>query len=256
MFFIISKVLDFLLNPIIWVLVLLGFALFVKNAKRKKKFLIITIVVLYFFSNQFIIAEFYRLWEVQPVNIKNLDQSYDVGVVLGGGMITYDALSGRYTFRTNTDRFLQSVYLYKEKRIKKILIAGGSGSLIYRNMLEAVLLKDFLVKTLEIPQEDILVDSVSDNTHQNAVESAKILKANFQNPKVLLITSAFHMRRAEMCFKKQGIKATAYATDLNTGDRRYGFNILFMPSMQSILYWNKLLHEWIGVVMYKIMGYA
>ncbi len=256
MFFVVSKVLDFLINPIIWILALLVWALIAKNAKKKKKLLIITLIVVYFFSNDFIISEFYRVWEVPPVKLSAMENHYDVGVVLSGGMVTYDTNNDRYTFRTNTDRILQAVYLYKAQRIGKILISGGSGSLFYRDMLEAVNLKKFLVNTLEIPQEDVLVDSVSDNTHQNAVESAKILKANFTNPKVLLITSAFHMRRSLMCFKKEGIPVTIYATDLNTGPRRFEFEHLFMPSMQSILQWNKLLHELIGVVTYKMMGYA
>lgn len=256
MFFIVSKILAFLLNPLIWILVLLGFTLFIKNAKKKKKLLIITIIVLYFFSNHFIISEFYRVWEVQPAQLYQLEDHYDVGVVLSGGMITYDDRYERYTFRANTDRFLQAVYLYKEKKIGKILISGGSGSLIFRDQLEAVSLKDFLVNTLEIPEADILVDSVSDNTHQNAVESTKIINEIFDNPKVLLITSAFHMRRANMCFKKQGIEVALYSTDLTAGPRRYEFEHLFIPAMQSVLQWNKLLHEWIGIIIYKIMGYV
>ena len=256
MFFIISKILAFLLNPLIWLLALMIWALLAKNAKKKKKILLITIIVVYFFSNSFIVSEFYRLWEVQPVPLTALENHYDVGVVLGGGMISYDSRYDRYSFKANTDRIIQAIYLYQEKRIGKILISGGSGSLIYRNMLEAVYLKKFLVGTLQIPQEDILVDSVSDNTHQNAVESAKIIKANFKDPKVLLITSAFHMRRARMCFKKEGIQATVYTTDLTTGNRRFQFDHLFMPSLQSLQQWNKLLHELLGILTYKLMGYA
>ncbi|OPZ97569.1 MAG: hypothetical protein BWY70_01456 [Bacteroidetes bacterium ADurb.Bin408] len=151
---------------------------------------------------------------------------------------------------------MQAVYLYRENRIKKILISGGSGSLIFRDMREAVFLNDFLVNTLKIPQEDILTDTVSDNTYQNAVESARIIKEHFTNPKVMLITSAFHMRRSKMCFKKQGLNVIMYSTDLTTGPRRYQFEHLFMPSMQSLVQWNKFFHEIIGIVMYKIMGYA
>jgi len=239
-----------------WFIVLIVWAILIKNAKKKKKILLISVFVIYFFSNSFIISEFYRLWEVQPVYLNNLDEHYDVGVVLGGGMITFDSLHDRYTFRTNTDRILQAVYLYDIKRIKKILISGGSGNLIFRDMLESVCLKNFLVSTLHIPDEDILVDSVSDNTYQNARESAKILKDNFKNPKVLLITSAFHMRRAKMCFNKQGIPTTVYATDITTGPHRFQFDFMFLPSMQSLLLWNKLFHELIGIAIYKIMGYA
>ena len=255
MFFVISKILAFLLNPLIWLIVLLLWALIVKNTRKKKRLLIITLCLTYFFSNSFIVSEIYRLWEVQPVKLEQLD-TCDVGVVLGGGMVTYDSRYERHIFRGNTDRILQAVYLYRENRIKKILISGGSGSLIFRDMREAVFLNDFLVNTLKIPQEDILTDTVSDNTYQNAVESARIIKEHFTNPKVMLITSAFHMRRSKMCFKKQGLNVIMYSTDLTTGPRRYQFEHLFMPSMQSLVQWNKFFHEIIGIVMYKIMGYA
>lgn len=255
MFFVISKVLNFVLNPIIWILILMLLALFIKNTRLKKRLLIIAIAVTWFFSNPFIIMEFYRAWEIQPVALEKLKPHYDCGVVLGGGMITYDSRYDRHTFRVNTDRIMQAIYLYKEGVIGKILISGGSGSLIYRNMREASTLKEFMVQTMEIPAEDILVDTISDNTHQNAVESAAIIKSTFNNPDILLITSAIHMRRSNLCFKKQGILADVYATDLTAGSRRYQFNHLFVPSHQSLQQWNKLLHEWVGIIMYKIMGY-
>jgi len=256
MFFVISKFLSFILNPLIWIITLLLFVLFIKNSKKKKRLLIITIVVTLFFSNQFIIAEFNRMWEVQPTHLNDMAAYYDVGVVLGGGMITYDGRYQRHIFRVNTDRIMQAVYLYKQKRIGKILISGGSGTVFNKSMREALFVGDYLVNVLGIPEQDVLVESESDNTHQNAIESSKILKANYESPKILLITSAIHMRRSQMCFKKQGWDVTIYSTDLTSGPRRYQFDHLLMPSMHSLIQWNKLLHEWIGVIMYKIVGYA
>ncbi|MDD3875942.1 MAG: YdcF family protein [Bacteroidales bacterium] len=255
MFFIISKVLSFLLNPIIWVFILLIFVLFLKNQKKKKKWLFITLGIIYFFSNSFIIAELYRLWEIKPTKTEDLLPYYDVGVVLGGGMATYDSEYDRLTFRHNPDRIMQAVYLYNEHKIGKILISGGSGSLIFRDMRESVLLKDFLVSTLHLPENDILIDSISDNTYQNALQSKYILNEQFSEPKVLLITSAFHMRRSIMCFRKQGINVTPYATNLNAGPRRYHIDHLLIPSLWSMGMWSALLHEIIGIGTYKVMGY-
>ncbi len=136
-----------------------------------------------------------------------------------------------------------------------MLISGGAGHLIYRDMLEASLLKSYLVK-IGIPSADILVDSVSDNTHQNAVNTAKILNTGLYGTKYLLITSSSHMRRAIACYKKQGLNCTPYPTNKMTGRRVYSFQHLFVPEIRSILFYDTLIHEILGYTVYKTMGYV
>jgi hypothetical protein len=57
-------------------------------------------------------------------------------------------------------------------------------------------------------------------------------------------------------FNKIGIEVTAYPTSKITGMRLYNIKHLFIPDIESLNCWNDLLHEWIGWVTYKIMGYA
>jgi len=54
MLFLLSKVISYFLNPLFWVFLLLIFSLFLKNKALKRKMLIVSIIVLYFFSNNFI----------------------------------------------------------------------------------------------------------------------------------------------------------------------------------------------------------
>lgn len=255
-FFILSKLLSFLISPLTWILILLVSSLILKDKKISRKLLIITAIVFYFFTNSFIISEVLRLWEVQVTRDSELKPPYDVGIVLGGGMITYDDDYDRLTFRVNTDRILQAVALYKSGRIKKILISSGSGSLTYRDMLEASLLKRYLTTTLEIPDTALLIDSISDNTRQNALYSADILKKKYPHGKFLIITSATHIRRAMACFEKVGIHATPYSTDKITGKRRFYFNHLLLPNLDSIRHWELFLHEVVGYFVYLVMGYV
>ena len=256
MFFLISKIFAFLLNPIIWVFILIILSLFYfrRNANRSRKLIIASLIVFYFFSNSFIVGEFMNLWEKGITTDKYLTKPYDVGIVLGGGMITIDTDSNRTSFRHNTDRILQAVKLYKTGKIKKMLISSGSGSLVYRDMLESSLLKNYLV-TIGIPDSVILIDSISDNTFQNAVYSAKILKNETKNSKYLLITSAIHMKRAKACFEKQGIKVDIYSTNKEAGKRKWSFDQLFLPSLNAFEQWDKLLHEIFGYFTYWIAGY-
>ncbi|MCD4772376.1 MAG: YdcF family protein [Bacteroidales bacterium] len=257
MFFIISKILEIFMSPVLLVIGLLIFSLiyFKKNSKRSKKLLIAALLLFYFFSNSFIIDELMRVWEIQVTRTENLADNYKVGIVMGGGTITYDYINDRRTYRNNIDRVLQAIELYKTGKIDKILLSGGAGNLIFRDMLEAELLKDFLLQ-IGINEKDILIDTLSDNTYQNAVYCARILKKNhLEKENILLITSAVHMRRSLGCFKKQDINVIPYSTNKYAGIRRYQFEHLFIPQLVNFILWKKLIHETIGYVVYDIYGY-
>jgi uncharacterized SAM-binding protein YcdF (DUF218 family) len=185
---------------------------------------------------------------------EKLEKTYDVGIVLGGGMIQIDKDFNRLIYRNNLDRILQAIDLYKEGRIKKILISSAAGTLYERYQNESTLLKPFLLK-IGIPAQDILIDSLSDNTRQNALNSSKILNKQFPGGKFLLITSALHMRRSVGCFNKVNVHTTPYATNKITGERKYYFDYLFIPNNDALNSWSALAHEFFGYVIYAVMGY-
>lgn len=253
MFFIISKLLAFLIAPITWVTALLLWALFTKDARKKCKLLIITFCVFYFFSNSFIIDEFMRPYETPAVQESSLTVKYDAAIVLGG-MIEYDPTFVRLQFNRAVDRLMQAVALYKDGKVKKIFISGGSGSILEKNVLEGAILKEYLLK-IGIPDSAVVVEKYSKNTHENAVFSKPILDSLYKNGKYILITSAFHMPRAIRCFKKAGISVTPYSVDRYSGPRKFVFDYMFFPATGALDEWNVLFHEWIGMGMYKISGY-
>ena len=256
MFFIISKILSYLLNPLFWIFSLLIVAYFIKNKILGRKLLLISLIAFYLFSNRFICDEFIRSWEVNYPENTALETQYDVGIVLGGSIVQYDYQKGRIIFRQQADRLLQAVDLYKQGKIKKILLTGGPGHLIFRDQYEAAFIRDFIIK-IGIPENDILVDSISNNTYQNAIFSKRILENSYPNGgKYLLITSSIHMRRSLAIFNKTGVKVTAYPTSKIIGIRLYNFDHLFLPHLNSFEYWSVMVHEWVGFIIYKIMGYA
>jgi uncharacterized SAM-binding protein YcdF (DUF218 family) len=254
MFFIFSKILAFFITPIVWIISLLLFSAFSKNEKRKKRALVTSIVLLFLFSNSFIFDECMRAWEIQATPISQLDSNYEVGVVLGG-MIRYDQQFDRLQFDRGSDRLLQAVELYKKGIIKKILFTGGSGSLLLPEAKEAFYAQRFLL-TLGIPAQDIIIETESRNTRENALFTKRILDEKFPKTKILLITSAFHMRRAVGCFSKVGICLTPYSADRFSGPRKFAFDYLFIPGIDPFLGWNTLIHEITGYIIYKVAGYT
>ena len=254
MFFVLSKLLHILVMPIFWIVLFWLLFAWKRHAKWRKKLFYLALTVSFIFTNTVVFKEFVRLWEVQGKK-KDLMQTYDVAVVLGG-MFDYNGDLETLSVRRGGDRIWQTLGLYFRGKVKKILISGSHGFLSSRGLDEANQLKSELL-VWGIPEEDIWIDSVSKNTHENAIESVKILrKKNLGQGKVLLVTSGTHMKRAKACFGKQGLKVSCFSTDLFTGpNRSYHWDEYLIPSISTADDWSILTHEWVGFAIYKVMGY-
>ncbi len=245
MFFIVSKAISFLFRPIVWIFLFLFFAL-IKKEKRKK-FLILAITSLYFFSNGFIVDEVSRIWEVPRTTI---NQVYDVGIILGG-LADYDTITKTPNFNNRADRLLDAERLYYQGKIKKIMICGGNSDAFSNGYVEADAMKKYLL-VKKIPEKDIIAENRSRNTKENAFNAAKILNNTYPNGDFLLITSAVHMRRSQLCFEKAKIKVTPFPTDCTKAYRSTGWEYMFIPRIEALEQWQRLIHEWIGYIVYKI----
>jgi uncharacterized SAM-binding protein YcdF (DUF218 family) len=164
-----------------------------------------------------------------------------------GGMAEYNNDLKTLSIRRGGDRIWQTISLYKAHKIDKILISGDNGDLTNKGLHEARQMKELLV-SWGIPPKDILTETVSRNTYENAVETKKVLNRSFPDAdSYLLITSGRHMRRALACYEGQGLKCTPYSTDLYTGPKRsYTFDELFVPDVSTLADWHGLLKEWFG----------
>ena len=255
MFFVLSKILSYLLAPEIWIITLfiLGFV-YRQYLQRSMIFFSVAFGLFLIYTNKFLAMEVLRCWEEPVTQLTKKDTAFAAGIVLGGGMVVEDTENKRITFQQNVDRIMQAVLLYKKGTIKKIIISSGSGSLIFPDIRESVLLKKYFTD-IGIPAQDIIIDSLSDNTYQNAIQSKIITQTHFPTgSKFLLITSSIHMKRAIKCFEKQKIPVKAYTTNKMSGERRYQYD-MFIPTIDATYYWKKFLHEWYGYMMYSLMGY-
>ncbi|MFY8034391.1 MAG: YdcF family protein, partial [Flexibacteraceae bacterium] len=109
-----------------------------------------------------------------------------------------------------------------------------------------------------VDSTDIILESNSRNTHENAINSKRVLDSlGIGTDKVLLSTSAFHMRRARGCFKKVGMNPMCYPTDIKTHQEMpFQFLNFIMPDVSSVERWRMLFHEILGYLMYKVQGYC
>jgi len=252
MFFLFSKLLSFFISPLTWILVLLIFSFFSKKANRKRNFLVIAVVLLLLFSNGFLFEQVQHHWDSPPVSRTSM-KPHDYAVVLGG-FSSYDTLHKNLRLTEVGDRIWQTMQLYYQKKAHKIFISGGSGRLLHQELSEADKVKAVLV-LMHIPENDIIIDPTSRNTHENAVNTAKILNDKFPGGKFLLITSSMHMRRALGCFRHEGFEVTPFSTCLITGKRELDLKQFIVPNMEAMGMWDNLIHEVAGYLIYDMSGY-
>ena len=247
MFFIASKLLAFLTEPIIWIFILLTATLIFKTKRRT--LLIYTISIFWVLSNGFIADESAKAWETSPKSISSLKHNYKYGIVLGG-YSSYNKEIQHIDFNDSGDRLISAIELYKLGKIEKIIVSGGNGELINNGMKESEWSKSFLIQ-MGVESKDIILENSSRNTMENAQNTAILMGIN-KTQKSLLITSAVHMKRAKFCFKKNNFNIDCYPTDFTNSDITLTVDYLFIPNIDALEKWEGLIHEWIGYIVYKI----
>ena len=250
MFFLLSKTVYFLAKPFSWVVLSFLLSVFVK--RRRQLFFWWGFGLLLLFSNPFLSNAVMRAWEVSPVSLSSL-ATYDVGIVLGG-LTTDKEPRDRVHVTGSADRVLHAMQLYRAGKIRKILVSGGSGKILKDQVPEAELLKRVLLLS-DIPPQDIIVEASSRNTRENALNCARLLNKRYPNQAYLLITSAYHIPRAEACFQQVNLAVDTYGVDFRSDSYQYTPDQL-LPSVGALQGWEIIVRELVGMVTYRIVGYV
>ncbi len=130
-------------------------------------------------------------------------------------------------------------------RIQKMLnvpiIASGTGGPI---------IKRFLID-LGIPSKMIITEEKSRDTIGNAGQTKEICKKyGFQQP--LLVTSAYHMKRAILSFKKINMDVTPIPADFKTSkNMKYRWEN-YLPNVSNLEITSLAMHEYLGLLFYSI----
>lgn len=128
------------------------------------------------------------------------------------GMSTkYGVVFGSYTLQKY--RVKLATMLYKEGRVKKLILTGGKGGISNQNKVnisEAELMKQMLLEN-EVKEKDLILENNSNSTIENEINVAKILD-NLQEDitSLILISSEFHLKRCLAIMKKYYRKDIKY----------------------------------------------
>jgi|YelNatPaOPRAMG01_1025707.scaffolds.fasta_scaffold29822_5 uncharacterized SAM-binding protein YcdF (DUF218 family) len=183
------------------------------------------------------------------LDIKSIS-SHDVYVVLGGGVHSNAPdLEGEGS--PTGDALHRLVYAFRLYRIQPLPIIVSSGKAFKCQRAEAPVMKHYLMQ-MGVPDKDIYMDTNSRNTYENAID-VKTICEKIMCKKIILITSAYHMKRAVYAFKHAGLTNILPApTDYKTNRTCYNF-IDYMPDMEALTNTYRALHEYIGMLYYKLL---
>ncbi|GAB3510842.1 YdcF family protein [Emticicia fontis] len=254
MYHIASKLLTFFIMPVGIICILLIYAIYTKNRTKSRKTIVAALIFFYLTSAPFVINEICLFWEVPPTAISTV-KPHDIGIVLTGSIINTTLKPAENIFLSgSSDRIGQAIQLYKFGKIKKIIISGGEVPVLYKTTTREI---DQIARYLIIsgvPKDDIYLEDSSTNTHENAVNTARLLKKQFPNQSYILITSGFHLKRALACFEKVGVKVTPFGSNYLSFERQWTI-FYFLPGGGAIGALQLVLKEIVGYMSYLIFGW-
>ena len=256
MFFILSKVLQFLLAPLNWIAALLLLGLFWPRPIWRKRFLYAGIGLFFLATNPLLINGVLWAYEYPTLPMEEVPEGQSAVVILGG----YLKLSGsrpqdRLHLNEFPNRLINGLELYFDDKADHLLLSGGIGTLFAQEFIEAEEVGLFL-QDLAVPDSALLLESKSRNTYENIHNTQALLQEKGLSEPVILVTSAFHMRRALAICEKQGLEVIPFSTDILYQKPRWILQDWLFPDGGAPKIWGLLIKEWIGTVVYKLKGYA
>ncbi|HYP14866.1 MAG TPA: YdcF family protein, partial [Bryobacteraceae bacterium] len=146
-------------------------------------------------------------------------------------------------------RLQHAAWLYHNWRRLPVLVSGGpDGQAVMADVMKTAL------EGAGVPASDIWVERRSQSTYQNAVYSAELLKQKGIR-RVVLVTEAYHMRRAEASFRKAGLEVSPAPCNFRSVGFQWELGDLLFQA-RAADYNDEALHEWIGLVSYWLQGRA
>jgi uncharacterized SAM-binding protein YcdF (DUF218 family) len=165
-------------------------------------------------------------------------------VVLGGGVHRGD---GGKVPDTLGEASLARVYLaaqaYRQLKLKIAVTGGRAGG---AHVTEASLMKAVLENDFGLPVS--WVEDRSRTTYENALFTAKLLRADNVST-VVLVTDAWHMRRAQWSFEHVGLHAIPWQAPLDYTETARLDD--FLPDIGALGQSYHALHEALGLVYYR-----
>ena len=239
------KILPLLVSPLFLIIILVLWGSIFRSKRAGLAATSILIVCsLPVFSNKLIayLEKDYSL--VLPASAKTADAI----VVLSGMVRTIDGTNGlEYEWGEASDRIFAGIDLIKENKAPILVLTGGKLPWSVGKP-EGEYLKGYAEK-LGVPSDIIILTENVQNTDQEAKAVVKLL--NKEIPHIILVTSAFHMPRAQNVFEAAGIAVSPFPVDFLSGASKTKI-MDFMPDAEAFRNTSFFVREIIGRLYYGL----
>lgn len=255
MFFILSKTLAILLEPLAHPYILLVLAGLLRLLRRRRMMrACIGLAV--------ILPLLYATLPLSTAPLRILEDSYEVpkitqqvdGIIVlgghtGGGWVSETRAQPQQN--AAADRMTKAIMLHRQQPQAMLIFSGFSGMLVPRGWNEAEVTRRLLAE-LGVSESGVLFEVTSRNTWENAVNSLKVAVPQ-PGSRWILVTSASHMPRAVAAFNAAGWEGLIpYPTDFRTAKTDPPL-FSFKTGINAVRGW---LHEYVGIFVYWLTGRA
>jgi len=177
----------------------------------------------------------------------------DAIVVLSAGRII---APGRATISEweDADRFFGGVELFQAGKAPLLVFTGARPSGPHGAPLEGETLAAY-ARALGVPPDRIVTTGAVINTEDEARAVAALLRARRAGrTRVLLVTSAYHMPRAQRLFERAGLPIAPFPVDFQRAAGGTLGVMDFLPSARGLQETQAMLHELYGRLFYRVTG--
>jgi len=239
------KILPLIFSPLMLVigLIILGIVF------NLRKFSLIGVIILILSSLPIISNKFiaYLEKDYQPIEVAEIE-NVDAIVVLSGMIrVVGDEENLKYEFTDSVDRFFAGLDLFNNNKAPILILTRGKMPWSI-GIAEGEYLKELAIK-YGISEENIILTDEVQNTDQEAKAIKKILTND--NARIILVTSAFHMPRAEKVFKAANINVIPFPVDFQNSKSKTTI-MGFIPSAEALFDTSHFVREMIGRVYYNL----
>jgi uncharacterized SAM-binding protein YcdF (DUF218 family) len=248
-----SKILNFFINPMYILSLVILIQLFIIFFMQSKKLVILFsklfLILFLFFGysplSSFLLSKIEDYIQTSKYPVQQL-----TGVIVLGGSFNSGLESkerNEVSLNSSVERLTKALEIYKKNPRLLILFSGFSGELKPQGWSESDMAKKFFLDQ-GVKLDNLIFENRSRNTFEN-IKFSKDIIANYKGTWGL-ITSASHMPRSFFTFKKQGLILEPINVDYKTGtSRMFWINFDISSGLSN---WSIILHEVIGISYYKI----
>tara|TARA_B100001057_G_C22739547_1_gene907168 strand:- start:519 stop:1256 length:738 start_codon:yes stop_codon:yes gene_type:complete len=239
-----NKVLPILISPlgIISAFIILGFI------SRKMVYPFIGLALLWLFSLPIVSSSLIGFLEKNySIESSGSISEHKTVVVLSGMVVTLKHSNQiHYEFSEAVDRILAGIELLKLGKAKKIILTRGHLPWS-KGEREGEFLSKF-AQSYGINPKDIVLTPTVQNTDDEAKAISQMIP---RNERIILVTSAFHMPRAQAVFENQDIQITPFPVDFRNGTKKVDM-LDFLPQSNALKDSSMFVREMIGRFYYAL----